>query len=148
MMEHACDGAKDLDVTPREHVKLFKELQRIDEEEYGYEWDLVPPWAAYRCRNIYLGLAVDARGNVTPCSGMRYSLGNIHKKSLKEIWNSKEAKEIRDPSRIEPQPWDGHSLGCYGCKSHAYHITGDPYAVDPRCQWFTTGQFETEMVKK
>jgi len=136
MMEHACDGAKELDVTPEQHVKLFCELQRIDREEYGYEWDIVPPWAAYRCQNIYLGLAVDTWGNVTPCSGMRYHLGNIREKSLGDIWESDEARKMRDPARQEPQPWDGEALGCYGCKSHAYHVTGNPYAVDPRCSWF------------
>ncbi|GAG09267.1 unnamed protein product, partial [marine sediment metagenome] len=112
--------------------------QRIDREEYGYEWDIVPPWAAYRCRNVYMGLAVDAWGNVTPCSGMRYSLGNIREASLEDIWNSEEAKRLRTPALQEPQPWDGRSLGCYGCKSHAYHVTGDPFAVDPRCDWFKT----------
>ncbi len=136
MMEHACDGARELDVTPQQHVELFRDLQRIDREEYGYEWDIVPPWAAYRCRNIYLGVAVDAWGNVTPCSGMRYNLGNIREKSLKEIWESDEARKIRDPARQEPQPWGGKTLGCYGCKSHAYHLTGNPYALDPRCSWF------------
>ena len=138
MMEHACDGAKELDVSPEKHIKLFRELQRIDREEYGYVWDIVPPWAAYRCRNIYLGLAVDAWGNVTPCSGMRYRLGNIKDKSLKQIWESKEARQFRNPARHEPQPWDGKSLGRYGCKSHAYHITGDPFAIDPRCAWFNS----------
>ncbi len=136
MMEHACQGAVELDVTPEEHVALFKELQRIDREEYGFEWDTVPPWAAYRCRNIYLGLAVDAWGNVTPCSGMRYRLGNIREKPLAEIWNSDQARMFRDPARMEPQPWDGKNLGRYGCKSHAYHVTGDPFATDPRCEWF------------
>lgn len=136
MMEHACQGAVDLDVTPEQHVALFKELQRIDSEEYGYEWKLVPPWVAYRCRNIYIGLAVDAYGNVTPCSGMRCSLGNIREKSLEEIWYSEKAKALRDPSKMEPQPWNGNNLGFYGCKSHAYHLTSDPFATDPRCEWF------------
>lgn len=138
MMEHACEGAEELDVSREEHVSLFRALQRIDREEYGYEWDLVPPWVAYRCRNIYLGLAIDAWGNVTPCSGVRYCLGNIREKSLKEIWGSEDARRFRDPSRQEPQPWDGTTLGCYGCKSHAYHVTGDPFAIDPRCAWFTS----------
>lgn len=136
MLEHAGQGPIKLDVTPEEHVALFKELQRIDRKQYGYEWELIPPWAAYRCRNLYLGLAVDSWGNVTPCSGMRYRLGNIREKSLAEIWNSDQAKMFRDPSRMEPYPWDGKSLGRYGCKSHAYHVTGDPFAIDPRCEWF------------
>jgi len=136
MMEHACQGAVELDVSPQEHVELFRLLQHIDRDEYGYEWDLLPPWAAYRCRNIYLGLSVDAQGNVTPCSGMRYVLGNVREQSLADIWASEEARAIRDPSRSEPQPWDGVTLGRYGCKSHAYHLTGDPFSTDPRCEWF------------
>lgn len=152
MMEHACKGAIELDVSPEQHVALFRELQRIDREEYGYEWEIVPPWAAYRCRNLYLGLAADAWGNVTPCSGMRYSLGNIRDRALEDIWNSEDAKRLRNPAVQEPQPWDGQSLGCYGCKSHAYHVTGDSSAIDPRCDWFKstelgTGVRATEMPK-
>jgi radical SAM protein with 4Fe4S-binding SPASM domain len=138
MMEHACEGARSCDVSESQHVELFQELQRIDREEYGYVWDALPPWASHNCRNLYLGLAVDAWGEVTPCSGMRYRLGNIREQGLKEIWESEEARKMRNPSRHEPRPWDGLSLGRYGCKSHALHVTGDPCAVDPRCEWFAS----------
>jgi Fe-coproporphyrin III synthase len=35
-------------------------------------------------------------GEVYPCNGMDWSMGNIKKKNFNEIWNSKEAKKVRE----------------------------------------------------
>ena len=38
---------------------------------------------------------MDPFGEVRPCNGMEASMGNIKEKSFEEIWNSPEAKEVR-----------------------------------------------------
>jgi MoaA/NifB/PqqE/SkfB family radical SAM enzyme len=39
---------------------------------------------------------LDPYGEVYPCNGMNWSMGNIKKQSFDEIWNSKQAEEVRD----------------------------------------------------
>jgi len=38
---------------------------------------------------------MDPFGNIMPCNGMEKSMGNIKEKSFEEIWNSKEAADVR-----------------------------------------------------
>ena len=137
IMEHVNEDARDLDVTLEEHRDLFNRLLEIDETEFGYSWIPYPPWVAYRCRNFYFSMAVDSSGNVQPCSGFHgISIGNVREKSLKELWDDPLMKRFRDPSRIEPNYDSNGSLGNYGCKSHAYHITKKLFSVDPRIKVF------------
>jgi len=132
MLEYANIEAKSLDVPLQQHVDLFKELSNIDDTEYGYSWSPSVPWAGPRCRNLYLGLAVDHNGSIQPCSGLRVNLGNIREKSLKHFWELEFAKRFRTPEIIEPDKWANGRLGSYGCKSHALHVTKNPFAIDPR----------------
>jgi MoaA/NifB/PqqE/SkfB family radical SAM enzyme len=39
---------------------------------------------------------LDPYGEVYPCNGMDWSMGNIKKQSFDEIWNSKQAEEVRN----------------------------------------------------
>jgi MoaA/NifB/PqqE/SkfB family radical SAM enzyme len=39
---------------------------------------------------------LDPYGEVYPCNGMDWSMGNIKKQSFDEIWNSKKAQEVRE----------------------------------------------------
>lgn len=39
---------------------------------------------------------MDPRGEIRPCNGMEESMGNIKEKSFEEIWNSPEAKAVRE----------------------------------------------------
>jgi Fe-coproporphyrin III synthase len=42
---------------------------------------------------------IDPFGEVYPCNGMNWSMGNIKKQSFNEIWNSEKAKEVREKVR-------------------------------------------------
>lgn len=50
------------------------------------------------CRMGNNGVFIDPFGNVLPCNGSSevWSMGNLHEKSWDEIWNSKEADEVRN----------------------------------------------------
>jgi MoaA/NifB/PqqE/SkfB family radical SAM enzyme len=39
---------------------------------------------------------MDPYGEMYPCNGMDWSMGNIKKQSFEEIWNSKQAQEVRE----------------------------------------------------
>jgi MoaA/NifB/PqqE/SkfB family radical SAM enzyme len=39
---------------------------------------------------------IDPSGEVYPCNGMDWSMGNIKKQDFDDIWNSKEAEEVRN----------------------------------------------------
>lgn len=129
MMEHANDAAKKLDIPLENHKELFERLLETDKEGYDNFWVAQPPWVAYRCINIYISLAIDGEGNITPCSGLTYKIGNIKDNDLKFWWNHPKAKFFRNPEIMEPAKG---KIGYYGCKSHTYHITGKLNVPDPR----------------
>jgi MoaA/NifB/PqqE/SkfB family radical SAM enzyme len=136
MMEHANDDAAALDVTLLQHRTLFEKLRQIDKREYGYSWVPTVPWAGIRCRNLYLGLAIDADGTVRPCSGLQVTMGNIKERPLEYWWESEVARLLRDPDVLEHRASRHIRLGSYGCKSHAFHMTGNPLSLDPRLKAF------------
>jgi MoaA/NifB/PqqE/SkfB family radical SAM enzyme len=39
---------------------------------------------------------VDPFGDVFPCNGMNWKMGNLKKQSFEEIWNSEQAKKVRE----------------------------------------------------
>lgn len=64
------------------------------------------------------------RGHIVPCCGVlmfnkrefleKYAFGNVYKKPLKKIWNSKRYKEFR---KLIVNPKGRVSLLCVGCRS-------------------------------
>lgn len=46
---------------------------------------------------------MDPYGEVYPCNGMDWSMGNIKKQSFEEIWNSKQAEEVRNKVKNCPK---------------------------------------------
>ena len=49
------------------------------------------------CSACIMGLCINAKGNVYPCTGWNYGLGNLNEMSLREIWeSSSKAKYLRD----------------------------------------------------
>ena len=50
----------------------------------------------YVCEALRSSLDILPNGDVIPCSFLHKVVGNIRRNSLKEIWESTEADEIRD----------------------------------------------------
>lgn len=79
-----------------EALKVLNETCKIDKEFFDINYEVVPPiTSGFRCRKINVGLFVNIFGEVWDCNGSGRKLGNIREKSLKEIWNSDLAKQIR-----------------------------------------------------
>lgn len=87
---------KKWEITKKELLGLYKKAKLIDQKEFAIDYMLSLPYiGGFPCTQLYYGLFVDILGNVFPCPGSRFLLGNIKEESLSKIWNSKKAKQIR-----------------------------------------------------
>ncbi|MDZ7642323.1 MAG: radical SAM protein [Desulfurivibrio sp.] len=115
---------------------LFERLALIDGEEFGFNWSPRPPLAASQCARHEYSCTVTSIGDVTPCPGVNVRAGNIRRQSLAEILaGSQVIQELRDIRHtIKGKCADcDHNATCYGCRGHAYQVTGDYLAEDPLC---------------
>lgn len=92
---------------------LLKELQDIDKNEFGLEYDPVRPMAGgYKCRQVNVGLFVNLFGEAYDCNGLGRFLGHSRRNTLEEIWNSKYAYHIRQKEQdgfclLRERYWNG-----------------------------------------
>ena len=79
--------------------------------------------------------AVDATGEVYPCTRLKYSLGNIKNMNLEYIWkNNKDLKSLRDRNLLEGKcKICNYKFLCGGCRAGAYNKSGNILAEDPDC---------------
>ena len=104
-------------------------------QEVGRQADdgLPPPSAEKHCGAGSSGIAVDPYGNVYPCVQWRRPVGNLHEKSIKEIWAQSTAlKEIRELTVEAKKLVDGYrSRGplLNFCPGSAVMNTGSPIRV-------------------
>jgi len=66
----------------------------------------------YRCDLLNTSVHISASGEIYPCSFVHYSLGNVRKTSIRQIFRSKKAKEFRRLFLSE----DNHD--CAGCEDY------------------------------
>lgn len=126
----------DLEVSPAEIKTLFEKLAAIDRDEFLCNWSPHPPLVASQCARHEYSCTVTSVGEVHPCPGVNVSVGNIRETPLAEILQKSEV--IRDLRGIRKNikgvcrecDINDH---CYGCRGHAYQVTGDYLAEDPLC---------------
>ena len=96
-------------------------------------------------------LAVDPFGNVYPCIQWRRTVGNLHRRSIKEIWgNSRSLDEVRRLNveaarRIDRLGPVASDMGF--CLGLAEELTGDPLAIYPQAERNLTVLRELEAEK-
>jgi MoaA/NifB/PqqE/SkfB family radical SAM enzyme len=77
--------------------EIFRQLQRIDAEEFGNHWDLSRSYIGTCCDRFRHHLYVSKTGDVHPCVGATaVHLGNIRTSTLRECWDSPVMKVIRN----------------------------------------------------
>ncbi|MEN8140732.1 MAG: radical SAM protein [Thermodesulfobacteriota bacterium] len=131
----------DLEVSPAEIKTLFETLAKIDADEIGCNWTPHPPLVASQCARHEYSCTITANGEVHPCPGVNVSAGSIREQSLADILaSSKVVQDLRNiRTNIKGQcATCDISDECYGCRGHAYHVTGDYLAEDPLC-WLKKG---------
>jgi MoaA/NifB/PqqE/SkfB family radical SAM enzyme len=77
-------------------IKLL-ELQRIDREEFGNDWEITQSYVGGpACDRHFHHLYITQYGEILPCIGATgVHLGNVRTTSLEQAWNSEEMKIIR-----------------------------------------------------
>jgi radical SAM protein with 4Fe4S-binding SPASM domain len=135
MQGRAVDN-KGLEVAPDKIRTLFEKLSEIDATEFGRIWYPLPPLAASRCARHEYSCTVTSVGDVNPCPGVNIPIGNIREQSLREILKGStvihELRNIRKNIKGRCATCT-HNEFCYGCRGHAYQVTGDHLAEDPIC---------------
>ena len=126
----------DLEVEPAMIKALFEELSRIDREEFGCSWTPHPPLVASQCARHEYSCTVTATGEIHPCPGVSVAAGNIRERKLADILTDslviRKLRNIRSNIKGQCASCD-ISDHCYGCRGHAYQVTGDYLAEDPLC---------------
>lgn len=126
----------DLEVSIQKVKSLFEKLAVIDEQQFNSHWTPHPPLAASQCARHEYSCTVTANGDVQPCPGVSVSAGNIREQSLTDILQkSKPIQELRNIRKTIKGRCGECQFGdyCYGCRGHAYQVTGDYLAEDPLC---------------
>lgn len=130
----------ELEVPVTEIREIFETLAQIDAQEFGRSWLPHPPLAASQCARHEYSCTVTANGDVTPCPGVSVVAGNVRDHTLAEIIHDskviQELRNIRSTIKGRCAQCDLNA-SCYGCRGHAYQVTGDYLAEDPLC-WIET----------
>lgn len=129
-------GNRALDVDLQTLHELFKTLSELDRTRYNSVWDPQPPLVGDRCLRHQFSCLVNAVGDVMPCVGVTIPVGNIRRRSLKDIIRDSEVmQDLRRYTQTIREPCAGceKSASCYGCRGAAYQLTGDYLAADPLC---------------
>ncbi|MBL7169444.1 MAG: radical SAM protein [Candidatus Aenigmarchaeota archaeon] len=118
-----------MDVSPEELFKVYRRFQVIDHEFFPklIAKKLTPQAYGKVCHMPETGVHVLINGDVVPCVGQPYVLGNLKNEKLAGILKSKKRKFFQYPEeRIE-----GHCKTCDyltdctgGCRGDAYYNTG------------------------
>ncbi len=122
---------------PSDEIRaLFEALARVDRDRFGIQWMPRPPIAGFTCRRHLYSCLITSQGAVHPCPGVDVSVGNIRRQPLEAIL--RESAVIRDLRSVYhrialPCRTCQFAGECYGCRGHAYQVTGDYLAADPMC---------------
>ncbi len=80
-----------------ETKEMYEKAREIDDKEFGLKYALTLPYmGGVWCRQLHYALYVDILGEAYACTGSKKLLGDFKKQSLRRIWNSSNAKKIRD----------------------------------------------------
>jgi radical SAM protein with 4Fe4S-binding SPASM domain len=136
-MQGRADAWEPATISRQQAQQLFFDLLEIDQREFGYSWQPIPPRPASQCKLFYYGCYVTSAGNVQPCAGVSLHAGNIQLKSLESILSSPLFNTVRQIDRELKGKCAGCNrvVGCYGCRGDAFQRTGDFCAADPICWW-------------
>lgn len=133
---------RELEVSAAEVKVMFEKLAAIDRDEFLCTWQPHPPLVASQCARHEYSCTITANGEVHPCPGVSVSVGNIRQTPLRNLLASSpvihELRNIREMIKGDCKTCENLDH-CYGCRGHAYHVTGDYLAEDPLC-WLKNGK--------
>ncbi|MBI4453704.1 radical SAM protein [Candidatus Woesearchaeota archaeon] len=93
----AAINVKEWEISKDELKQMYETARETDKKEFGIEYELTLPYmGGVWCRQLHYAIYVNILGEAYPCTGSKKLLGNFKTESLKEIWNSGDAKKIRN----------------------------------------------------
>jgi MoaA/NifB/PqqE/SkfB family radical SAM enzyme len=120
-------------------LAAYRELQRIDSEEFDIEWDITSPtYVAGHCQRTQYGMYITYEGNISPCLGAAQQeifLGNVRDTPLECAWNSPLMRKIRarDYCGDCPTCRNFQSGGCNSCLGRCAETISEDNIVTKRC---------------
>lgn len=130
LLEH-----RELEVQPLKLQKIFEELRDFD-ATLGHVWEAQPPLVAAKCLRHKYSALVNAQGDVFPCVGIDFKLGNLLERPLRVILaESIVIQDLKNHREMIKGPCKSceNAEECYGCRGTAFQLTGDYLASDPLC---------------
>lgn len=115
---------------------LFREIAKIDREQFGRDWKPQPPLVGDNCLRHQFSCYVNAVGDVMPCVGIDLVVGSLRNNKLAKIIKDSEVmQDLRGYREHLKGPCSqcDHAAECYGCRGAAYQMTGDYLGSDPLC---------------
>lgn len=111
--------------------KIAKQLLKIDQNEYGYTWDITPPYIAWTCNFYYGHIYINIVGDIYPCVGftMGKPLGNIRDIKIQEAYDTEFMKKIRNIDKEIQGVCKKCKVDCYGCPCRRFLKTNDINSV-------------------
>lgn len=99
-------------------MKYWEQIIRDTDKNGGYSYKGATP-EDYICKSARYNLVIEHNGNVKLCGNHPAVIGNIFKQPLEELWNSKEAKRIRNYKVKD-------TIKCFNCKlkERCYNCAG------------------------
>lgn len=110
-----------------EEVKQIAEnFARIDREEYGYTWEVTPPYIAWSCNFYYGHIYVNIIGDIYPCVGftMNEPIGNVRQMTVREAYDTEFMVNIRNIDHLLKGTCKECKIECYGCPCRRLLKTG------------------------
>ncbi len=115
----------EIGATPSGRQRLFAYGRTEDVKRQGDD-ELLSIDSRKHCGAGSTGIAVDPFGNVYPCVQWRRAVGNLHQRSIREIWSANTAlDEIRRLSEEVKRNMPAGGLGLF-CPGTAEGLTGSP----------------------
>ena len=83
------DSPVKLRVSDDKLCEVLKETDEADRKgkERLYRYD-------YPCAALFYTISIDAKGDVYPCSSLRYKIGNVFENTLTDIWNNSQGLKL------------------------------------------------------
>lgn len=123
-----------------DNVPATVDLKRFLDRESGDQPATIPFSGNTPCNRLKAGCYIGSDAKVRPCSSLDIEVGDLHEKSIIEIWQESETLErcrtidqhLEGPCGTCPE-----RTRCYGCRAVAYATWGSLTAPDPGCFRFT-----------
>jgi radical SAM protein with 4Fe4S-binding SPASM domain len=123
-------------LSKKEAKRIFYDLLKIDESEFGLTWIPHPPQIANSCQFFLTAIYIGANGRVQPCPTVDIELGNLRSEKLSEIIKkplTAKFKNIKNNIKGKCRDCIKCDNLCYGCRGAAFGVSGDAFGQDPVC---------------